>query len=254
MTRPIGEDDLQALIDGRLAPEQRAAVDAYLAENPAEAERVAAMRTDLEELRRRLQARHDEPVPAQLRVSALLEDRSRRRRAWLARAAMILVLVCTSFAAGYASRGMNGPGAGRRLMADAVSAHLVYVVEKRHPVEVEAAQEAHLVQWLSNRVGKPLRLPQLAPLGYRLVGGRLLPGGGRAAAQFMYETAEGKRLTVYVRGGDPEEVPNFRFVEDRGVAAFYWSETGFGYAVLGQADRSTLLSAAEAVQDAITAP
>ncbi len=53
--------------------------------------------------------------------------------------------------------------------------------EVRHPVEVTAAQQDHLVQWLSKRVGRPLKVPVLAAEGYELVGGRLLSGDGGAA-------------------------------------------------------------------------
>ena len=36
----------------------------------------------------------------------------------------------------------------------AVLAHVVYSPEVRHPVEVRAAQQEHLVQWLSKRLGR----------------------------------------------------------------------------------------------------
>jgi anti-sigma factor RsiW len=36
---------------------------------------------------------------------------------------------------------------------DAIAAHRTFSVETRHPVEVGAYEEAHLVQWLSKRLG-----------------------------------------------------------------------------------------------------
>ena len=63
-------------------------------------------------------------------------------------------------------------------------------------VEVASAQEGHLLQWLSRRLGKPLVAPDLTPFGYKLMGGRLLPGNGSAAAQLMYDDASGKRPTL----------------------------------------------------------
>ena len=59
----------------------------------------------------------------------------------------------------------------------AAIAHVVYSPEVRHPVEVAANEEAHLVRWLSKRLGIQLKVPHLGALGYSLVGGRLLPFG-----------------------------------------------------------------------------
>jgi anti-sigma factor RsiW len=48
---PIGEDDLQAFIDNRLTGARREQVEAYLAENPEVAERVALDRRYRDSLR-----------------------------------------------------------------------------------------------------------------------------------------------------------------------------------------------------------
>ena len=69
----------------------------------------------------------------------------------------------------------------------AAGVHAVYQPEQRHPVEVGAARQDHLVQWLSKRLGRPLKVPVLSTQGFELVGGRLLPGDASARAQFMYQ-------------------------------------------------------------------
>ena len=43
-------------------------------------------------------------------------------------------------------------------------------METRHPVEVGADEEAHLVQWLSKHPGYRLIVPDLNSLGFRLMG------------------------------------------------------------------------------------
>ena len=43
----------------------------------------------------------------------------------------------------------------------------------RHPVEVAAAQQEHLGQWLSKHLGRPLKAPDFSTQGYELVGERL---------------------------------------------------------------------------------
>jgi len=130
--------------------------------------------------------------------------------------------------------------------ADAISAHRVYTVETAHPVEVGAAQEQHLVQWLSRRLKHKLLAPNLSREGYVLVGGRLLPASSEAAAQFMYENGSGTRLTLYVRATAGDDT-RFRYVTAQGVAAFSWVDQGLGFALVGPLDREHLLSLADSI-------
>ena len=102
------------------------------------------------------------------------------------------------------------------------------------------------MQWLSRRLGRPLSAPDLSTFGYRLMGGRLLPGNGSAAAQLMYDDASGKRLTLYVRAAEGSETA-FRFQREGDTSSFAWIDQGFGFAVTGMAPREELLPIAEAV-------
>lgn len=99
----------------------------------------------------------------------------------------------------HGARGTDSPSEPPSWARRAAVAHVVYSPEVRHPVEVAADQEAHLVAWLSKRLGTPLKIPRLDGLGFALVGGRLLPGGQGPVAQFMYQDGQGQRLTLYVR-------------------------------------------------------
>ena len=65
---------------------------------------------------------------------------------------------------------------GAMIARRAAIAHATYSPEVRHPVEVGADDEQHLVGWLSKRLGIKLRAPKLDEAGMSLVGGRLLPG------------------------------------------------------------------------------
>jgi len=131
------------------------------------------------------------------------------------------------------------------ITADAITAHRIFSAEVRHPVEVDAGQEAHLVQWLSKRLGRQLVVPDLASAGFRLMGGRLLPSEDGPAAQFMYENGN-DRVTLYLRTGVGGETA-FRYHEENGIGAFYWADEGFGYAITAKADRELLLRIAEIV-------
>jgi anti-sigma factor RsiW len=130
-------------------------------------------------------------------------------------------------------------------------AHAVFQPEVRHPVEVTAAQQEHLVQWLSKRLGRPLKVPVLTAQGYELVGGRLLPGDEGARAQFMYQNAAGQRITLYLgalkSSSADANTTEFKFLESGSVPGFYWVDHGFGYAIAGQLPRAALHDLASAV-------
>jgi anti-sigma factor RsiW len=136
----------------------------------------------------------------------------------------------------------------------AAVAHAVYSPEVRHPVEVAADQEQHLVAWLSKRLGAPLRAPKLEEVGYSLIGGRLLPGEGAAGApspvaQFMYQCKQGTRVTLYVRTDAPgNRETAFRYSAEGSVKVFYWIDRKLGYAI-SSADiaKDDLLKVANAV-------
>ncbi|WP_423459649.1 anti-sigma factor family protein [Ottowia sp. VDI28] len=135
---------------------------------------------------------------------------------------------------------------------EAVAAHVVYTPEQRHPVEVAAQQQAHLVQWLSKRLGVPLKVPVLDAEGFHLVGGRLLPGEtGQARAQFMYENTAGQRATLYVSVLPQSKAAAlpvaFRWTEDGGTQGFYWIDGRQGYALSATLPRAQLQVLAEAV-------
>lgn len=141
------------------------------------------------------------------------------------------------------------PQAEAPFVRHAAIAHATYAPEVRHPVEVGAGEEAHLVAWLSRRLGAAVLAPKLGPAGYGLVGGRLLPGENGPVAQFMYESASGARVTLYVRAhavGAPQTA--LRYARQGNVQLFYWIDHGASYA-LSSADlaRTALFEIANAV-------
>ncbi len=246
----IGEDDLQAFIDNRLAPADRAPVEAHLDAHPEIRERVMAERRQRAMLRGQLAAKFDEPVPERLRV-AVLRAAQRQGRARTARSvAAALVIFTVGAAGGWFANHLMAPQAptapAASVASGASSAYRTFVVEVAHPVEVSSAQEAHLLQWLGKRLGRPLAAPDLSRFGYRLMGGRLLPAGDAAAAQLMYDDASGRRLTVYVRAASGTETA-FRFQQEGDAATFAWIDQGFGFAVTAMTSRDELLPIAEAV-------
>lgn len=251
---PVSEADLHAYVDDRLAPERRADVEAWLVTHPDEAARVSAWQRQTEELHAQYEPELDMPVPA---VMAALFDGRQRHDFMLRRVmqvAAVLLVAVIGAGVGWWGRGYVAPPRIAALPQEAARAHLVYSREVLHPVEVTAAEEQHLVAWLSKRLGTTIRVPSLAAEGYSLVGGRLLPAAtaGGAAAQFMYETRQGQRLTLYVRSGESGDDTSFRFASEGQAAAFYWVDGGFGYALTGETGREALLPVARAVYEQLT--
>jgi anti-sigma factor RsiW len=251
--RPVEEDDLHARIDGQLPHERIEDVEAYLAAHPEEQARFSQYAQQRQALRAAFAAQASGPIPNRLRVAHLLAQQRRQGRRHLAQIAAAVCLIVVGGIGGWAARDFTGPvsslppgAVARMITADAIAAYRTFSVEVRHPVEVDAGQEAHLVQWLSKRLGRQLVVPDLAAAGFRLMGGRLLPAEDGPAAQFMYENGNGERLTLYLRtrvGGETA----FRYHEEGGIGAFYWSDEGFGYAIAAKADRDLLLRVAELV-------
>ena len=252
--KPPADDDLHALVDGKLTPAYRAQIEAALVENPATRAEVDAWRAQRDALRELGAAAADSAVP--LRLLAAVQS---RRSSWMgvlggALASATLVVAGWFAHAWYAGAG-EAVDLRARFVHDAVIAHAVYAPEVRHPVEVGADQSAHLVQWLSKRLGAKLRAPTLESQGYDLVGGRLLPGDDGARAQFMYQDSAGSRITLYVavlaRGASPGATA-FHFEEGKPVAAFYWIDGNFGYALAGNLSRSSLLELSKVVHAQLT--
>jgi anti-sigma factor RsiW len=240
----VQESELHAYVDGQLPEERRAEVETFLAGNPAEEARVRTF----QEQNRTLHAFFDpvlsEPIPPAWQM------RLRRRRLPLAAVAGALACLVLGGLGGWFLRGefVSRSAKETEFARQAAVAHAVYTPEVRHPVEVTAEQEEHLVRWLSKRLGGNLRVPHLVDLGYELVGGRLLPGEQGPVAQFMYQEQSGKRLTLYVKT-DPssERETAFHFSQQGKVAVFYWLDRSLSYALSGEMRKDELLTVANAI-------
>lgn len=257
---PSSDELLHALTDGRLDDAQAAAAREDLDETALRT--LHAWQAQRQALRALHAALPEEPLPPTLAAAArrLQARHARRGAGW--RLGGLAATVLLAFGAGWVAHGaaptstaaaqLAQQAPAQRFALAATAAHAVFQPEVRHPVEVPASEQAQLLQWLSKRLDRPLRAPDLRVDGYTLMGGRLLPGdGGGTRAQFMYQDAAGERITVYLgalppRGGTPDETA-FRFERDGSTSAFYWTDGGFGYALVGSLPRERLQTLATRV-------
>ncbi|MGA0612537.1 anti-sigma factor family protein [Caldimonas sp. KR1-144] len=255
---PPERHELHAWLDGELSSARAAEVEAWLAEHPQDAAEVAAWRAQGAGLRALHGELLDEPVPLSMQ-RALRPRRWAPPRGAVAAALLAGAALLVGFGSGWGLRSLTLPAptlaraapATPAFVREAAAAHVVYQPEKRHAVEVPAAQQEHLVQWLSKRLATPLSVPVLDAAGFTLVGGRLLPGAnGEARGQFMYENGAGTRVTLYVSvlpSSSAAAPPAFDFAGDGRTNSFYWIDGRQGYALSGQLSRAELGALAQAV-------
>ncbi|CAE6784134.1 anti-sigma factor family protein [Paraburkholderia haematera] len=265
---PDGPDlrALSAYVDGELTAAARAAIETELAQQPQAAARVAAWRAQKAALQALCSAPQrnehhgsvgsmgqreaDEPAFIVVRRSTPWWQRVGLAACWLAAGAG-LALALGPLAPRLTGGAWNGLGGQPPSFAERADiAYAVYTPERRHPVEVAASEEEHLINWLSKRLNRPLSVPSLQEYGYSLVGGRLLPGEAGPAAQFMYENSSGARLTLYVTGISRDETA-FRLFRDGNRRTFYWVSDRMGYALSGPIAEGKLRSIAIEVCSAL---
>ena len=245
---PVNEGELHAYVDGELPADRRAAVETWLTTHPDDATRIAAWRLQADAIRGRYADVARRPIPAQFNVDRL----SNASRSWkIAAAAAVIAAFFLGGYAGWVVRetASDAPDALQRLMAQAIDAHKLYVVEVRHPVEVTGKDAKHLQQWLSKRVGYPLRAPNLEAAGLQLVGGRLLPTAtGAAAAFLMYEDATGGRYTLYCARAETANTAMHYSGTDK-AGAISWVDSNVAYIISGASERKQLWQVARAAYE-----
>ncbi|MFM0336247.1 anti-sigma factor family protein [Paraburkholderia fungorum] len=254
---------LSAFVDSELPPAQHAAIEAQLEQHPQAAARVAAWRAQTAALRvlcgaPQRNAGHaghagneaEEPAFIVVQRSAPWWRHAGLAACWLVAGAG-LALALGPLAPRLTGGAWGGLGTAPMNFAERADiAYAVYTPEKRHPVEVAASEEEHLINWLSKRLNRPLSVPSLQEYGYSLVGGRLLPGEAGPAAQFMYENHSGARLTLYITG-IPRDETAFRLFREGNRRTFYWVSDRMGYALSGPIAEGKLRSIAVDVCSAL---
>jgi anti-sigma factor RsiW len=235
---PIGEDELNAFVDGQLQADQRAAVEQYLSANPQAARRVSLDMASRNALRSAFAAKATEPLPPELNLNRLIEQRLRQRRVPWRVAASIVLAVGVGAAGGWVLHTRPTPTFPERAMSalngQALASYSVYVTDRNHPTEVPASERDHLIRWLSNRLSRTVVPPDLSAYGLTLIGGRLLATEqGNPAALFVYEDSHGKRVSLLMRPMAPElRVPMVDWDHEQ-FNACSWIDKGMGYALLG---------------------
>lgn len=266
MTTPqasISDDELMAFIDGALDPGRQRQIEQLALHDDGLAATIAALRAQRKALRDSLDSVLSEPIPQRLLQvappSRFALQRVAAAMAWVAVGITVGSLTSWQYLSRHDSTGAEFASIRHapdlpRFVHQATVAYAVFAPEVRHPVEMGSAELQALNAWLSGRLGRHMRAPDLSSLGFSLVGGRLLPAEtNKPAAQFMYEDRQGQRLTVYLRGmAQPTPETAFRYVGEGEISTFYWVERNWGYALSGELSRPQLLQAARSIYDQLS--
>lgn len=284
----IEESDLHALVDGEVDVERRRRVEDYLLQHPEDAALVEGWRRQNAALRAAFEPVALETLPFSLRDAARRapvaqqapiesgaihfgrpgvaprparrfdEMRAAHRRQAIGATALALLtggvlvaLAALVFAGRGEPRAPVSLAAPQGYVARAGLAFMTYVVDAR-PVEIEAARRAELVDWLQARVGYSV-LPDLSPVGLRLLGGRIAPGVAAPAGFLVYERADGARVGLYFERavfGGAAQAPRAGV----GVAAIEWRAAGFDFVLVGALNAGELQAAAERAAASVVPP
>jgi anti-sigma factor RsiW len=250
-SRPITEDDLNAFVDRRLDPGRQAEVAAYLETHPEVAKRIEGYARQRDQLRTLMRPIADEPIPPELNVRRLAELQERPSRSnWWAAAAASVVLTCFSGAGGWMLRGMSEPPLQgvASLAQEAADNYAVYSPDRLHPVELRAGASNELVDWVSQRLGRRVEVPNLEASGYRFMGGRVVATPHGPAALYMYDNDHGVRLVMLSRPMTVDQEAPMQPLSQRDIRGFSWAAKGMGYSLVGPADSQTLHPIADEVR------
>ncbi|MDK3017166.1 anti-sigma factor family protein [Pseudodonghicola flavimaris] len=243
---PLSEEDLLAYHHDALDARDRASMAARIATDPAAQELLALWTRQDAALATLYPPEEATALPDRLNA-ALAPPRP---PAAVPRRTPRLALFALGALGGWGAHGLFAPRpAETDLALAALKAYDTYVVEVVHPVEVPASQRDHLENWISKRVGSRLVPPDLSASGFALMGGRVLPAADGTAGLFMYENAEGARLTLYVAPQQDTADSAFRYAGEGATQGLYWQEGRLGYAMVGQMSRDSLRALAKAAYD-----
>lgn len=254
--RPITEDDLQAYADERLEPPRRRLVEAYLAEHPPAAARVAAFAAQRDALRAALAPVAAEPIPGRLDLRRLAPRRNRWHRAIPSMQALAASLLLLSIGGltGWQVRDRtaapeNGIGA---LAREAADSYTVFANDPLHPVEI--AEPIGLSRWVGSRLNRPVGVPDLARAGYRLLGGRVVATAHGPAGLYLYEDKRGARLGVMVRPMTIDRTARMIRHGFGDLNGYSWADRGLGYSLVADTPATILHPVADLVRRQTVGP
>ncbi|WP_312218477.1 hypothetical protein [Brevundimonas sp.] len=175
---------------------------------------ILAWRRQNHDLRAALAQVEDELAPARLNIRNLAVRRRSLARRTARRSRGCGAVACVGRSGGLDPAWLEQPpppGRGIDALAqEAAAGYAVCAPNLERPIEIPASDLAALDQWVSRRMGRPVRAPDLSGSGFRLVGGRLVATPNGPAGMFLYQATDGARVAMLVRPMEIDKTASMR--------------------------------------------
>jgi anti-sigma factor RsiW len=254
------DGDLLAYVDGTLAPEKMAEIEARLARDPEARAATASWRHHDNLIRQMAQAADD--LPVNLRIAALERDlvaklQARKRRAFLIGPALGRIAASVLiFAAGWGAHSHYGSatqmagGAYPQFVAATLKGHQIIQQASLQQAEFLPEQLDEALNWMSTQMQRKIDSPKLERLGYQVETARLISGDTGPMAIFHFRDAPGKRVTVSITPHAPGQSDyKLRVVRLAKDSLAYWTDSDLDYSIIGEVDVGQITTLAAAVRD-----
>ncbi len=253
----IDDETLMAYADGALDAAAAARVAARAAGDRDTAARIAMFRQTGAMARAAFAPVLDEPVPARL-VAAIQNTKAptnlvafapksaarAKTRTWAGAAIAASLLLFVGLGAGGVFTGRLDPVLGGLQLASSdrwlenvagfyAVAEATQASEGRLLVDFTAADVPELGKWFGAKLNRNLAIPDLAPHGFELQGGRMVIVGGRPAAQLIYTNSANEMVGLVIAFSQFSE-RGARNEARQGVNLVHWHRGGYGYAFAGR--------------------
>lgn len=245
-------EELNAYLDGALPAERLSRVEAYLAAHPSDAARIESYRRQDARLRTTFDPlRPDNPPPELAVLSAKLSrnlNRHRHMRGMMRYAAVLLLCVSAAAAGRWSADIVPGADdstvlAQSRIAADA---YRLVTAQSGQSALDQSATPAELSDWLGSGESK-VHIPRLQLLGYRQIGGQVLPTGDGPAVQLVYNDEKKGPFSLYVARAPDCLRAKPRYTRDGDLSLMSWCQNRAVFMLIGKLDRTAMLWIADAV-------
>lgn len=243
------DQTLMAYVDGELDPMQVHTVEQLIARDPALQARVQEYRDSVALLRaacaETFYADGSDTAWTPLAPPASFMPARRlapaRQVIWAAAACLIAAIL--GFGGGSYWSGRHQASAHDRLIDEIAEYHVFYARETTHLVEIGADRSDTLFAWLSERLNRPVKAPDLSQLGLNFAGGRLFVVDNKPVAALFYTRAHGSPIALCLTTNDAANSAQpgaIRFDEQQNTRLASWDDGKSTYVVVGDVPRQKL--------------
>ncbi len=95
--------------------------------------------------------------------------------------------------------------------------------------------------------GAPASAPDFATLGFKLLETRIIGRGDLDAVQFVYESEEGARVSLYYSDIAEGTASRVAVREEGALSMLFWQDGSRAFSMIGEVERDTLLKLGRAV-------